>query len=79
MVYIYMDESWDLGFSKKEWSSRFFIVTCLIVQNPKDVEIVMKNVRKWAWWKGIKINGTFFHSNKESKDLVQKILKITKS
>lgn len=77
MVYIYMDESWDLGFSQKEWSSRFFIVTCLMVQNPKDVEIIMKNVRKWAWWKGIKINGTFFHSNKESKDLVQKILKIT--
>ena len=74
MAYIYMDESGDLGFSNKIWSSKYFIITFLIAKNEKDLEIIMKNIRKRAIWKWVKINWTFFHSNKESTNIVKRIL-----
>lgn len=77
MAYIYVDESGDLGFSNKIWSSKYFIITFLIVKNEKDPEIIMKNVRKRAIWKWIKINWTFFHSNKESTNTIKRILDLT--
>ena len=74
MTYIYMDESGDLGFNGKEWASKYFVITFLISRNEKDPEIVMKNVRKWMLWKNLKRRWTFFHSNKELRQSVKRVL-----
>ena len=69
-----MDESGDLGFNGKEWASKYFVITFLISRNEKDPEIVMKNVRKWMLWKNLKRRWTFFHSNKELRQSVKRVL-----
>ena len=74
MAYIYMDESGDLGFNDKEWASKYFIITFLISKNEKEVEIVMKNVYKWMLWKKLKRKWAFFHSNKELRQSVKRVL-----
>lgn len=74
MSYIYMDESGDLGFNDKEWASKYFIITFLISKNEKEVEIVMKNVYKWMLWKKLKRKWAFFHSNKELRQSVKRVL-----
>ena len=74
MAYIYMDESGDLGFNGKEWASKYFIITFLISKNEKEVEIVMKNVYKWMLWKKLKRKWAFFHSNKELRQSVKRVL-----
>ena len=43
MAYIFLDESGDLGFNfKKKKTSKFFIVTCLLVENKKPFEKIVK-------------------------------------
>lgn len=74
MAYIYMDESWDLGFSNKIWSSKYFIITFLITKNEKDPEIIMKNVRKRAAWKWAMPYWSFFHSYKHWDNIVKRVL-----
>ena len=76
MVYIYMDESWDLGFNDNG-GSQYFIITFLISKSEKDMEIIMKNVRKRAINKKTKIYWTFFHSHKASKNVVKRVLDLT--
>lgn len=44
MSYIFLDESGDLGFSKK--SSKWFLFTLVIVDDPRGLERVIKKVRK---------------------------------
>ena len=74
MAYIYMDESWDLGFNDKEWASKYFIITFLISNSVKDMELIMKNVRKWAAWKHTKLYWTFFHATKENQSANKRVL-----
>ena len=69
MAYIYMDESGDLG-AFENWGSQYFIITFLVSKSEKDMEIIMKNVRKRAVWSKMKIYWTFFHSNNLSKKIV---------
>jgi hypothetical protein len=76
MAYIYMDESGDLGFNEN-WGSKYFIITFLISKSEKDMEIIMKNVRKRAVWSKMKIYWTFFHSHKSSKNVVKRVLDLT--
>ena len=76
MAYIYMDESWDLGFNDNG-GSQYFIITFLISKSEKDMEIIMKNVRKRAINKKTKIYWTFFHSHKASKNVVKRFLDLT--
>jgi len=76
MAYIYMDESGDLGFNEN-WGSQYFIITFLISKSEKDMEIIMKNVRKRAVWSKMKIYWTFFHSHKSSKNVVKRVLDLT--
>lgn len=77
MVYIFMDESWDLWFDSL-WTinSSYFILTFLILNTPKDADIIMKKTYSRMAWKGIRIKETFFHSNKESRSCVMKLLKL---
>ena len=43
MAYIFLDESGDLGFNfKKKKTSKFFVVTCLFVENKKPFEKIVK-------------------------------------
>jgi len=74
MAYIYMDESGDLGFSGKEWTSKYFIITFLLSSNTKDMELIMKNVRKWAAWKHSKLYGSFYHATKENQRANKRVL-----
>lgn len=76
MSYIYMDESGDLGFSGIG-GSQYFIITFLISKSEKEMEIIMKNVRKRAINKKTKIYWTFFHSHKASKNVVKRVLDLT--
>ena len=77
MAYIYMDESWDLWFSEKTWASKYFMVTFLLVKQEKDAELLMKNVRKWAIWKKMKIYWKFFHSHKTPRPVVKRLLDLS--
>ena len=47
MSYVFLDESGDLGFSKK--SSRWFLFTVALTSNPRLLEKVIKKV-----WKSLK-------------------------
>lgn len=76
MAYIYMDESGDLG-AFENWGSQYFIITFLVSKSEKDMEIIMKNVRKRAVWSKMKIYWTFFHSHKLSKNVVKRVLDLT--
>lgn len=73
MAYIYMDESWDLNYNSTYWS-KFFVVTFLITKNDKDMKIIMKSLHSWMKWKWIKMKWTFFHSTKEDKTSVKRLL-----
>jgi len=75
MAYIYMDESWDLGF-ENIWTknSKYFTITFLISNDKKDLKLIMKNTYSWMWWKWIRIKESFFHSNKQSILCVKKVL-----
>ena len=76
MAYIYMDESGDLG-AFENWGSQYFIITFLVSKSEKDMEIIMKNVRKRAAWSKMKIYWTFFHSNNLSKKVIKRCLDLT--
>lgn len=73
MAYIYMDESWDLNYSSSNWS-KFFVVTFLVSSNEKDMKLVMKNLHSRMKWKWIKMKWTFFHSTKEDKNSIKRLL-----
>jgi hypothetical protein len=76
MAYIYMDESGDLG-AFENWGSQYFIITFLVSKSEKDMEIIIKNVRKRAVWSKMKIYWTFFHSNNLSKKVIKRCLDLT--
>ena len=44
MVYLYIDESGDLGFSKK--SSKWFLFTLVVTNEPRKLEKIIKRIRK---------------------------------
>lgn len=71
-----MDESGDLG-AFENWGSQYFIITFLVSKSEKDMEIIMKNVRKRAVWSKMKIYWTFFHSNNLSKKVIKRCLDLT--
>lgn len=42
--YMYIDESGDLGF--EEGSSKYIIISCLMVENPNEIDRIIKNMRR---------------------------------
>ena len=45
MWYIFLDESWDLGFDfSKEKTSKYFVITCLFVQEKWPIEKIIKKI-----------------------------------
>ena len=73
MAYIFMDESGDLGFDKTKNNSHFFLVTFLLTDQEKEVEVIMKHVYQRMAGKKIK-RKDYFHSNKELKSSVKRAL-----
>ena len=43
-MFIFLDESGDLGFSKR--SSNWFLFTLVVVENPRKIEKIIKKIRK---------------------------------
>lgn len=44
MLYIFLDESGDLGFSRK--SSKYFVFTLVVTRHPRKLEKIIKNIRR---------------------------------
>lgn len=83
-MYIFLDESGDLGFNfKKKKTSKFFVITILFVQNEKPIEKIVKRIFKNLKKKDKKKRG-ILHAYKEKpitrkrllRQLVQKNCKI---
>ncbi|MFH1971425.1 MAG: DUF3800 domain-containing protein [Patescibacteria group bacterium] len=49
---MYIDESGDLGFSEK--SSKFIVISALVVKNPKELDRIIKNMRRHKFQKQLK-------------------------
>lgn len=80
MVYIYLDESGDLGFDlTKQATSKHFVVTCLVVENDRvATKIVKKAFRKIKTFKKKKFqkhSGTL-HCHKESPIIRRHVLNL---
>lgn len=76
MAYIYMDESGDLTFNWKVWTSKFFNITFLYLQNKRIADSIMKKIHQRKIWRWEKISDSFFHSCHERKETILKWLQI---
>ncbi|MFW6285737.1 MAG: DUF3800 domain-containing protein [Nanoarchaeota archaeon] len=70
--YIYIDESGDLGFNNKK-SSRYFIISALIIDEPNDAKRIIKNARRNKFKKELKKTNEL-KANNSSKELRSYIL-----
>ena len=70
-MYAYIDESGDTGYTKK--STRYFIVTALIVEDPFVLRRIAKNVYKYNL-DNKKLN--ILHANKETRSVKNKLIKM---
>jgi hypothetical protein len=68
---MFIDESGDLGFSKG--SSRYFIISALIVENPKQLDRIIKNARRNKFKKNLK-TVVELKANKSTFDLIKYVL-----
>lgn len=75
MAYIFLDESGDLGFSKKK-SSKFFIVTFLFVKNKGPVEKIVKKIARNMSRKDLKKYVGVLHCCKEKPETRLKLLNL---
>lgn len=67
MIYIFLDESGDLGFNfKNKGTTDFFIVTFLITENKKPIEKIIKNIHQ-GLRKKYKIKGGTLHAVQEER------------
>lgn len=72
MVYIFMDESGDLGFGKKG-SSRYFVVAFLILNDKKILEKMVSKISKTVK-KKYRTSGTL-HAHREEGATIRRLLK----
>lgn len=67
MIYMFLDESGDLGFNfTNKGTTDFFIVTFLITENKKPIEKIIKNIHK-GLRKKYKVKGGALHAVKEER------------
>ena len=69
--YAYIDESGDLG--TKEGSSKFLILTALIVHDPLDLSRIIKNMRRNKFKKELR-KATEIKANKSSDNVIRYML-----
>lgn len=77
MAYIYMDESWDLWFDYSKWrTSKFFVISFLVVNDEKIPNIIMKKATNWMKHKNIKIKWGVYHAFSHLESTNEKLLSI---
>src|SRR3989344_1375634 len=69
---MYIDESGDLG--TKHGSSKFLILSALVVDNPQDLDRIIKNMRRGTFRKELKKAGEI-KANQSSYDVIAHMLK----
>lgn len=75
MVYIFLDESGDLGFDfNKKKTSKFFVITCLFAGNKKPIEKIVKKTHS-ELKKGYKRKFGVLHAVKEKPITRQRFLR----
>lgn len=75
MAYIFLDESGDLGFDfSKKKTSKYFVITCLFVDDKRPVEKVVKKIFRGFSKVEIKNHHGTLHSYKEKPATRQKLL-----
>ena len=67
--YMYMDESGDCG----ERGSNYLVLSAIIVDNPKPLDRIIKNVRRHKFHKELK-KAQEIKANKSSKELIKYLL-----
>ncbi|MCR4327790.1 MAG: DUF3800 domain-containing protein [Nanoarchaeota archaeon] len=70
--YVYIDESGDLG--TKGGSSKFLILSALVVDNPADLERIIKNMRRNKFKKELR-KASEIKANKSSSEVIVYMLK----
>ncbi|MFH1637842.1 MAG: DUF3800 domain-containing protein [Candidatus Woesearchaeota archaeon] len=68
--YIYLDESGDLGLR----GSRYLVISALIINNPKEINRIIKNMRRNKFKKQLK-KAYEIKANKSSEKIVKHMLK----
>jgi len=68
--YLYIDESGDLGLK----GSKYMVIASLLVDNPKDLKRIIKNMRRNKFKKVLK-KTIEIKANKSSKTLIEHMLK----
>jgi hypothetical protein len=77
MNYVFMDESGDLGFDfTGRKTSKYFVITCLFVENKNPVEKVVNKTIKAFSKKELKNFTGMHHSYKESPKIRMKLLSL---
>jgi len=75
MAYIYMDESGDLGFDfAKKGTSRYFVTTCLITQNKRALERIVRKLFHVFPAKERRRHTGVLHAHKEHPKTLHKAL-----
>lgn len=74
MVYIFLDESGDLGFNPKKSNSKYFIITLLAVRDKKPIEKLVKEIHSKLRKKVKRISGGILHSYKEKPATRKRLL-----
>jgi len=69
---MYLDESGDLG--TKSSSSKFLILAALVVENPKDLDRIIKNMRRHKFKKELK-KASEIKANRSSAEVISYMLK----
>ena len=75
MAYIFMDESWDLWFTKNKKSSKYFIVTFLFSVDKKPLDKIVKKIFSWLKKTNVKVSGGMLHATKEKPTTRTRLLR----
>jgi len=73
-LYIYMDESGDLGFAKNKKGSENFVITFLITDNPKSIEKIVKKTHTYLK-RTTRKSAHILHANKQKHSIKKYLLK----
>ncbi len=75
MAYVFLDESGDLGFNfTKKKTSRYFVITCMFVENPKPIRRIVKKVFSSFTRRQKKHHPGVLHCSKETPETRTRVL-----
>lgn len=77
MLYVYMDESWDLWKYWNQKNSKYFFIVFFITKNPRIADQALKKVSKWMKNQKIISKWWVFHANNETQKSREQLLNYT--